>query len=167
MHNQAYLSLGTNLGDRLKNLEQACVELKQYVVIEKVSGVYETEPLHYTEQDPFYNCGLQVSCNLDPLELLSKIKEIENKMGRINSIRYGPRLIDIDIIFWKKEGLESFSIVSENLVIPHPMWSDRLFVIRTMSELDIKEWMDSDLEKKNIDTVKLNQIITYVCNLDI
>ena len=63
--------------------------------------------------------------------------------------------------------MESSSIVSENLVIPHPMWSDRLFVIRTMSELDIKKWMDSDLEKKNIDTVKLNQIITYVCNLDI
>ena len=167
MHNQAYLSLGTNLGDRLKNLEKACIELKQYVVIEKISGVYETEPLHYTEQDTFYNCGLQVSCNLEPLELLSKIKNIEDKIGRVRSIRYGPRVIDIDIIFWKKECVESFSIVSKNLVIPHPMWSDRLFVIRTMSELDIQKWMDSDLEKKNIDITKLNQIITYVCDLDI
>lgn len=167
MDNKVYLSLGTNLGDRLKNLEKACIELKQYVKIEKVSGVYETEPLHYTKQDSFYNCGLQVSCNLEPLDFLSKIKKIENKMGRVNSIRYGPRLIDIDIIFWKKNGAESSSVNSKNLVIPHPKWSERLFVIRTMSELDIQQWVDHDLEKKNIDTTKLNQIITYVCNLNI
>ena len=167
MDSQVYLSLGTNLGDRLKNLEKACIELKQYVKIEKVSGVYETEPLHYTKQDSFYNCGLQVCCKLEPLVLLNKIKKIENKMGRVNSIRYGPRLIDIDIIFWIKDGSKNSSVNSKDLVIPHPMWSDRLFVIRTMSELDIQKWMDYDLEKKNIDTTKLNQIISYVCDLNI
>ena len=88
-------------------------------------------------------------------------------MGRVNSIRYGPRLIDIDIIFWIKDGSKNSSVNSKDLVIPHPMWSDRLFVIRTMSELDIQKWMDYDLEKKNIDTTKLNQIISYVCDLNI
>ena len=166
MDSRVFLSLGSNLGDRKKNLQRACLELKKYLIIEKVSGIYQTEPLHFVEQGPFYNCGLEAGCSLEPLELLEKAKEIENRMGRVESIRYGPRVIDIDIIFWEKQG-KFISINNENLIVPHPMWDKRKFVIKTMMELNTEKWINAYIEENNIDISKLNQEIIYVSDLNI
>ena len=166
MRSRVFLSLGSNLGDKKENLERACQEIKKYSIIEKVSRIYETEPLHFTEQDSFYNCGLQVLCDLDPITLLEKVKDTEKKMGRVDSIRYGPRIIDIDIIFWKKNG-QYISMKSEDLVIPHPMWHKREFVIKTMNELNVGRLVNNYIEENNIDLAKLNQEIIYVSDLNI
>ena len=69
------------MGNRNNNLKSACNELRKNVNIEKISKVYETEPLHYENQDPFFNCGVQISCKQDPFELLKLIKLIENQIG--------------------------------------------------------------------------------------
>ena len=166
MDSRVFLSLGSNLGDRKKNLERACIELEKYLIIEEVSRVYQTGPLHFTEQGPFYNCGVQASCALEPLELLEKAKEIETRMGRVESIRYGPRIIDIDIIFWIKQG-EFISIKSDDLIVPHPMWYKREFVIKTMMELNTEKWINTYIEENNLDISKLNQEIIYVSDLNI
>jgi 2-amino-4-hydroxy-6-hydroxymethyldihydropteridine diphosphokinase len=166
LDSRVFLSLGSNLGDRKKNLQRACLELKKYLIIEKVSGIYQTEPLHFVEQDAFYNCGLKAGCSLEPLKLLEKAKEIENRMGRVESIRYGPRVIDIDIIFWEKQG-KFISIKNENLIVPHPMWDKRKFVIKTMMELNTEKWINAYIEENNIDISKLNQEIIYVSDLNI
>ncbi len=166
MDSRVFLSLGSNLGDRKKNLQRACLELKKYLTIEKVSGIYQTDPLHFVEQDTFYNCGLKASCSLEPLKLLEKAKEIEKRMGRVESIRYGPRVIDIDIIFWEKQG-KFISIKNKNLIVPHPMWDKRKFVIKTMMELNTEKWINAYIEENNIDISKLNQEIIYVSDLNI
>lgn len=166
MDSRVFLSLGSNLGDRKNNLERACLELKKYLTIEKVSRIYQTGPLHFTEQDAFYNCGVQAICALEPLELLEKAKETETRMGRVESIRYGPRIIDIDIIFWEKQG-KFISIKSDDLIVPHPMWYKREFVIKPMMELNAEKWINAYIEENNIDISKLSQEIIYVSDLNI
>ena len=88
------------MGNRKNNLKAACNELRKNVSIDKISKVYETEPVHYENQDSFFNCGVQITCSQDPFELLKLIKLIEKKIGRVRSIKHGPRLIDIDIVFF-------------------------------------------------------------------
>ncbi len=167
MNNIAYLSLGTNIGNRKNNLKAACNELRKNVSIDKISKVYETEPVHYENQDPFFNCGLQITCNQDPFELLKLIKLIEKKIGRVKSIKHGPRLIDIDIVFFQSKGVGSTVVTTNLLTIPHPLWKERLFVIKPMSELEIREYMFSLISLDEIEKLKLNQRIFSVTELDI
>ena len=155
------------MGNRKDNLKLACSELRKNVNIEKISKVYETEPLHYENQDPFFNCGVQISCNQDPFELLKLIKLIENQIGRVMSIRHGPRLIDIDIVFFQLKGAGNTVIDTALLKIPHPMWRERLFVIEPMTELDISEYMYSLISFDEVEKLKLNQRIFSVTELDI
>ena len=167
MNNTAYLSLGTNLGNRKKNLEQACFYLSEYISVDKISKVYETEPLYYEKQDYFYNCGVQISCNENPFQLLKLVKKIENQIGRVKSRRYGPRLIDIDIIFFFDQGIESIELKTKNLVIPHLMWRERIFVIEPFMELNISKYINSLIGTEEIEKLKRNQTITFVTELNI
>lgn len=127
---RAYLSLGSNLGDREKNLARALAMLSQQMTVEKVSSVYETEPVGFDDQPKFLNAVCCVSTSLSARQLLSLAKEIERKMGRTPSFRNAPRPIDIDILFYDGE-----VIMSPSLEIPHPRVAERAFVLVPLNEI--------------------------------
>lgn len=126
-----YLSLGSNLGDRLANLNNAKSLLSSKIIIHQTSSVYHTPPWGYNNQNAFLNIVLRASTSLPPFELLKFIKSSEVQLGRIPSFKYGPRRIDIDIIKY-----DTLVINSDHLVIPHPQYHNRAFVLIPLLELD-------------------------------
>ena len=138
--NEAYLSLGSNMGNRKINLKKALklLESNPSIGIESISSLYETEPMYIKDQKSFYNIVVKTSIenNMGPFELLGTIKAIEYSLGRKNvEVRYEPRPIDIDILYFGNEIIES-----EILEIPHPKIGERKFVLLPLSEIapDIK-----------------------------
>jgi 2-amino-4-hydroxy-6-hydroxymethyldihydropteridine diphosphokinase len=128
---QAFLGLGSNVGDRLRNLRFAVHSLEEAsVVVETASHVYLTEPLGYTSQDPFLNAVLEVSTELAPLDLLELCQRIEDRAGRERTVRWGPRTLDIDILLY-----EDTEASAKYLTIPHPRMLERRFVLEPLSEL--------------------------------
>ena len=125
-----YLCLGSNLGNRMANLNEAVALLSQKVNIEKVSSVYETEPIGYKEQPLFLNMVCQISTVLSPWELLRFVKDIEGEMGRVQSFSNSPRLIDIDILFYDREVIRT-----DELTIPHSRLAKRAFVLIPLAEI--------------------------------
>ena len=125
-----YLALGSNLGDRLSNLSAAIDALSPEVRSEACSPVYETPPWGYSEQPSFLNQVIRAETNLEPLDLLGHLKATELKLGRQPGFQNGPRLIDIDILFY-----EYLIFQSEDLVIPHPRLSERAFVLAPLVDL--------------------------------
>ncbi len=125
-----YLGLGTNLGDRLANLKNAAGALPPRVIVLRSSSIYETEPWGFRQQPDFLNQVLEVNTSLDPARLLAYLKRIERKLGRQPSFHYGPRLIDIDILFYGDQVIEQ-----PDLVIPHPRLAERAFMLVPMAEL--------------------------------
>ena len=119
-----YLALGSNLGGRLANLETSMRELSAEFELEKISPVYETPPWGYEQQPAFLNQVISGKTSLSPQNLLKFVKEIEHKMGRQETFRNGPRVIDIDILVY---GDLRFN--TPNLVIPHPRMAERAFVL--------------------------------------
>lgn len=145
------LSIGTNIGDRKQNLIDAINAINNipYTDVISVSSVYETEPVGYARQDNFYNICVIVKSQYEPHEMLGICLGIESGLGRIRTIRFGPRLIDIDIIF-----AEDKHINSKNLDIPHPRYNERRFVIEPMLEIcPTGEFYSIDFKKhlENID----------------
>lgn len=126
----AYLCLGSNLGNRMANLNKAVALLSQKVNIERVSSVYETEPVGYQEQPLFLNMACQISTVLSPWELLRFAKDIEAEMGRVRGFSNSPRLIDIDILFYDREVIKK-----DELTIPHPRLAKRAFVLIPLAEI--------------------------------
>jgi 2-amino-4-hydroxy-6-hydroxymethyldihydropteridine diphosphokinase len=125
-----YLALGTNLGNRHANLHRAVNALDAVVRITAASSVYETEPWGVTEQPRFLNMVVQGETELAPEELLRKLKSIEGALGRVASVRYGPRLIDLDILFY-----DDLVYSSNELQIPHPSLMERRFVLVPLAEI--------------------------------
>ena len=125
-----YLCLGSNLGNRMANLNKAVALLSQKVNIEKVSSVYETEPIGYKEQPLFLNMVCQIATALNPWELLHFAKDIEAKMGRVQSFSNSPRLIDIDILFYDREVIRT-----DELTIPHSRLAKRAFGLIPLAEI--------------------------------
>lgn len=126
------LGIGTNLGNRLDNLNQAKKYLSTLVgELTAESKVYQTEAWGITEQPDFYNQVIEIQTRLYPLALMSCILEIEQKMGRLRINKWGERLIDIDILFF-----EHLILSTPNLIIPHPFIYQRKFVLQPL--LDIK-----------------------------
>ena len=125
-----YLSLGSNMGNRAANLRQAVSLLPPQMMVKAKSKVYETTPWGYTEQDDFLNQAVKATTYLEPGPLLKHIKRLEVAMGRAASFRHGPRLIDIDILFYDDEAFESPS-----LVIPHPHLHERGFVLLPLMDI--------------------------------
>jgi 2-amino-4-hydroxy-6-hydroxymethyldihydropteridine diphosphokinase len=126
----AYLCLGSNLGDREENLCRALALLSSEVDVEKLSAIYETEPLGYKEQPLFLNLVCRIATDLPPHELLCFAKKIETEMGRIPSFPNAPRIMDIDILLYGNTIMET-----ENLTIPHPRLKDRAFVLVPLTEI--------------------------------
>jgi 2-amino-4-hydroxy-6-hydroxymethyldihydropteridine diphosphokinase len=125
-----FLSLGSNIGDKKLNLINALSELSEYVNIKKVSSLYESDPLLFENQDNFYNIVIEIEYEETAYDLLNIIKNIEIKLGRQTTFRYGPRIIDIDILFFNNQIIQE-----ENLTIPHYDWHNRKFVVEPLSEL--------------------------------
>jgi len=128
--NSIFLSLGTNIGNRENNLTEAVKFISNFAKILKISSIFKTEPLLYKEQDDFFNIVIEIDYQKTARDLLLKIKDVETQMGRKDNFRYGPRLIDIDIIFFKGEEIDE-----EDLIIPHYDWQNRLFVVEPLYEV--------------------------------
>lgn len=130
MHHTAYLSLGSNLGDREANLHEAIARLGVLGKVKRVSSFYETEPVEFTEQPWFLNCAVEIETTLSPQELLNGMLAIERAMGRERIQPKGPRLIDLDILLFDAE-----IIHEEKLTIPHPAMHERKFVLEPLVEI--------------------------------
>ena len=131
--NDSYLSLGSNMGDRLDMLKQAVRLLMEHPAVEvaAISSLYETEPVGFTAQDPFLNMVVHVRTGLTALELLDFCLEVEQHLQRKRLIRWGPRTIDLDILLYNQE-----KIASERLVVPHPRMHERAFVLIPLLEVN-------------------------------
>ncbi len=125
-----YLALGSNLGDRQNNLDTAIELLRRQIDIEAISSVYETEAAYVTEQPSFFNLVLRAKTELSPADLLTFLKSIEEEMGREKTIRFGPRLVDVDILLFADKRLDT-----PNLTIPHPRMTERAFVLVPLAEI--------------------------------
>ena len=125
-----YLGLGSNMGNRQDNLDRALDLLSQRLRVAKVSSVYDTEPMGNTEQPRFLNTVCQVYTRLAPTGLLTLAKGIESKLGRAFSKSNAPRPIDIDILFYGDQIIET-----PELVIPHPRLAERAFVLVPLDEI--------------------------------
>ena len=129
---EAIVALGSNLGDREHNLRQAVIGITGGNAAKAVaaSSVYETEPMYYEDQGWFLNCVVAVETALGPRKLLERLQRVEKELGRQPGERYGPRVIDLDILFYGDE------VVSEpGLEIPHPRLAERRFVLVPLNEI--------------------------------
>ena|SRR5690554_673779 len=125
------IATGSNLGDKGHNLLLAKKKLLQRFELVAASNVYHSPPVGYVDQPSFYNQVLEFRLpQSSPQQVMDELLEIELQMGRKRDMKWGPRLIDLDIIFW---GVEEIS--SPNLTIPHPLWSERAFVALPLREL--------------------------------
>jgi len=126
----AYLGLGSNMGNRQDNLDTALELLTQRLRVEKISPIYDTEPIGNSNQPRFLNLVCQVYTRLAPTELLALTKGIESKLGRTPGSSNAPRPIDIDILFYGSQVIET-----PELVIPHPRLTKRAFVLVPLAEI--------------------------------
>jgi len=130
MNHFIYLALGTNLGDRLANLRAAIDAFPPSIVHCQLSHIYETPPWGYTDQPAFLNMVVKCETDLDAAPLLKRLKQIEVEVGRVESFHWGPRLIDMDILFYDDLILES-----KTLTIPHPRLHERAFVLVPLADI--------------------------------
>lgn len=126
----AYLGLGTNLGDRRENLRRAIEIIATKMCVWQQSSLYETAAWGYTDQPDFLNQVVQVETDLTPLRLLNFLKKTEIELGRIANFRYGPRQIDLDILFY-----DDLVKNTSRLQIPHPRLAERAFVLVPLNEI--------------------------------
>lgn len=125
--------MGSNMGDRLEMLKQAVRLLREHpsIDVSEISSLYETDPVGFTEQEPFLNMVVLVQTDLSAQALLDVCQEIERKLERKREVRWGPRTIDLDILLFNQD-----IVNSERLTIPHPRMHERAFVLVPLLELD-------------------------------
>ena len=126
-----YLSLGSNMGKKEDQITAAISRISKISKVTKVSSLYLTEPVGVSDQDWFLNCVIEVETDVEPKALLSSLKSIERKLGRTKTMKNGPRSIDIDILFYGNEVVQT-----KSLVIPHPLLQERLFVLQPLMDLN-------------------------------
>ena len=144
-----YLSLGSNIGDKKSNLETAIKQINQFSTIKKISSIYESDPILLKDQDNFFNLVLEIDYKKTVIELLESTKDVERRMGRKKTVKYGPRIIDIDIVFFNNQ-----IINSKDLVIPHYDWSNRIFVVKPLCEL----FREFNMQDYKLDVQKINKV---------
>jgi 2-amino-4-hydroxy-6-hydroxymethyldihydropteridine diphosphokinase len=125
-----YLALGTNLGNRMDNLRCAIAALSPSVKVTALSSVYETPPWGYADQPAFLNMALAAETDLKPLALIAFLKKLETDLGRKKTFHNGPRLIDMDILFY-----DDLVFEQADLVIPHPRLHERAFVLVPLNDI--------------------------------
>ena len=147
--NKIILSLGSNIGDKKSNLKTAINHINQFSTIKKISSIYESDPILLKDQDNFFNLVLEIDYKKSVIELLETTKDIERRMGRKKTVKYGPRIIDIDIVFFNNQ-----IVNSKDLIVPHYDWSNRVFVVLPLCEL-FKEF---NLQDYKLDAQKINKV---------
>ena len=156
-----YLSLGSNMGDKEDNMRNALKLIKDMDEIRKVSPLYQTEPMGFKDQSFFLNCVIEVQTNSNPEQMLLFLKSIEQKLGRTASVKNGPRIIDIDILFF-----DDFCIENDDVIIPHPRLHERLFVLIPL--MDVNPDVIHPLLKKTVrelyDAVQHEEMVTLYKN---
>jgi 2-amino-4-hydroxy-6-hydroxymethyldihydropteridine diphosphokinase len=130
MEHTVFIALGTNLGDRPANLRAAIAALAPQISVQAESALYETEPWGFVDQPAFLNMVLRAETQLAPADLLERLKTLEISLGRAPSFLNGPRLIDLDILFY-----DDLILDTSSLVIPHPRLHERVFVLVPLAEL--------------------------------
>jgi 2-amino-4-hydroxy-6-hydroxymethyldihydropteridine diphosphokinase len=122
----AYIALGSNMGNREQLLLTAIglIDAHPKMEVNKVSGMYETDPVGYTDQPPFLNMTLAIRTSLSPLLLLRQLLDFEQELGRVRQIRWGPRTIDLDLLLYDNVRMDL-----EELTLPHPRMMERSFVL--------------------------------------
>jgi 2-amino-4-hydroxy-6-hydroxymethyldihydropteridine diphosphokinase len=128
----AFIALGANIGDREASLQEAIRRLTDdsELTVHSLSSVYETAPVGYTDQPSFLNMAIRLGTELEPLRLLRRLLEIEQEMGRVRDVRWGPRNIDLDLLVFGEEAMET-----SELSIPHPRMGERAFVLVPLREI--------------------------------
>ena len=130
--NRAVIGIGTNIGDREKNTENALLSLEKLpeTKIIKCSRLYETEPWGYTDQQNFFNCCILIETSLSPRAFLGALLGIEAALGRVREFKNGPRIIDLDLLLYEDE-----IINDDELTVPHPRIKERAFVLFPLKDL--------------------------------
>ncbi|NLI11569.1 2-amino-4-hydroxy-6-hydroxymethyldihydropteridine diphosphokinase [Pelotomaculum propionicicum] len=128
----AYIGLGSNLGDKEANIKKALELLEEDpgVHVKKVASLYRTAPLYKPKQDMFFNTVAEIETNINPHELLKLCKDIEKRLERAPTERWGPRTIDLDLLLYGKD-----KICASDLVVPHPRMTERAFVMAPLAEI--------------------------------
>lgn len=152
--NKSYLGLGTNMGDRMNYLAQACELINNHenICIVKKSKIYETKAWGYTEQADFLNICVEIETDLDEYELLSVCQEVEQKLNRKRIIRWGPRTIDVDILFFNDKISND-----EKLLLPHPRIQDRAFVLIPLMDLNSKLLINNKTIDIHLNSLTIDQ----------
>lgn len=129
---KAFISIGSNIGDRLNHLKEAVRALHSHegISVLSVSSIYETEPVGYADQADFLNLATGIETELSAHELLAVCQEIEQELGRVRDVRWGPRTVDLDILLYNNDNIED-----EDLVVPHPRMHVRAFVLIPLLEI--------------------------------
>lgn len=146
----AYIGLGSNMGDKIANLKKAIEELGKILgtKVLTVSSFYKTEPVGDIEQDWFINAAVKLETTLTPRELLNKLLDIEKDLGRVREIKWGPRVIDLDILLY-----DDLVMDEEGLAIPHPYLHERGFVLSPLAEI-AQEVIHPKLKKSISELIK-------------
>jgi len=151
VENTAFIALGSNIGNRYDNITSAIKRLTSYSGIQLVnySSIYETDPIGYEDQDLFLNMVIEIQTAFNPMDLLDLCLEIEIELGRKREIKWGPRTIDLDILTFNQENIQS-----EKLIVPHPRMLERAFVIIPLLEIyqdkkcsEISKLLEASLEE--------------------
>jgi len=153
-----YVGLGSNLGDREQLLRQAVNLLAGLsdISILRISSIYETEPLGFTEQPNFLNAVVELKTGLDPEILLRACQDIEQQLNRVRDLKWGPRTIDLDILLYNDQ-----RISSQVLTIPHPFLDQRLFVLIPLAEISpLLTWNGLTVQQR-INLIRDQGGITY------
>ncbi len=163
---KVYISLGSNIGNRLKNIKEAIKQIgdTEGIKIIRLSSVYETEPVGYKNQNYFMNIVLEIETEIAPFDLMEKFLEIENIMGRRRMKKWGPRNIDIDMLLYNGVIIES-----QLLTLPHPRMGERAFIMTPLKEL-LKEEFDAVIKKHdlniNLGTEKIDLLYNNICEVE-
>lgn len=131
--NLSYLSLGSNMGNRFEMLRQAVAQLVEHpaITVTRISSLYETDPVGYTDQEPFLNMVVQLETELTAVALLDVCQAVEQNLNRKRLVRWGPRTIDLDILLYNQERIET-----DRLTVPHPRMDERAFVLIPLLEIN-------------------------------
>jgi len=151
--NKVYLSLGTNIGQREENLKLAVrlLQEKPNVTVKAISSIYETAPVGYLDQPSFLNIALYIETSLPAMDVLTICQSVENELGRVRDIRWGPRIIDLDILLFNNDNIEV-----ENLIVPHPRMFERAFVLVPLLEIAASiEALQLQLAKSSLESMNL------------
>ena len=157
---KAYLGIGTNVGDRMKNLQNAIdsLNLLPTTSVTDVSNIYETEPVGYDNQDDFLNIVVEVETELNSDNLLGAALGIEAGLGRIRTIKNGPRVIDIDLLLFGDETKNT-----KSLILPHPRMKERNFVLKPLLDLDFQCEL---LNREKAEELLTDEGVWFFCSKD-